>query len=61
MIDVTKIYYFVFGALTIVGGVMGYVKAKSAASLIAGGLCGVYLLNSAGDRTGGRHPESAAE
>ena len=44
MIDVTKIYYFIFGALTIAGGVMGFVKSKSAASLIAGGLCGVLLL-----------------
>ena len=44
MIDVTKIYYFVFGALTIVGGVMGFVKKASTASLIAGGLCGVLLL-----------------
>ena len=44
MIDVTKIYYFVFGALTIVGGVMGFVKKASKISLIAGGLCGVLLL-----------------
>jgi uncharacterized membrane protein (UPF0136 family) len=44
MIDVTKIYYFIFGALTIVGGVMGFVKKASKISLIAGGLCGVLLL-----------------
>jgi len=44
MIEVTKIYYFVFGALTIIGGVMGLVKGKSTISLIAGGLCGVLLL-----------------
>lgn len=44
MIEVTKFYYFVFGALTIAGGVVGLVKAKSYISLIAGGLCGVLLL-----------------
>ena len=40
----TKIYFIIFGLLTIVGGVMGYVKAGSAASLIAGSICGVLLL-----------------
>ena len=44
MIDVTKIYYFVFGALTIAGGIMGALKGKSTISLITGGLCGVLLL-----------------
>ncbi len=38
-----KIYYIVFGILTIVGGVVGYMKG-SKASLIAGGVCGVLLL-----------------
>lgn len=44
MIDLTKIFYFVFGALTIAGGVMGYVKAGSMASLFAGGISGLLLL-----------------
>ncbi len=44
MIDLTKIYYFIFGALTIAGGIMGFVKKHSYASLIAGGLSGVLLL-----------------
>ncbi len=44
MIDQTKIYYFVFGTLTIAGGVMGFVKKHSWASLVAGGLCGILLL-----------------
>ena len=44
MIDQTKIYLFVFGALTIAGGVMGYVKASSMPSLIAGGISGILLL-----------------
>ena len=44
MIDLTKIYYFIFGALTIAGGIMGFVKKSSMASLVAGGLAGVLLL-----------------
>ena len=39
-----KIYFFVFGALTIAGGVVGYVKAGSVASIIAGSITGVLLL-----------------
>lgn len=44
MLDLTKIYLFVFGALTIAGGIMGYVKAGSPASIIAGGISGALLL-----------------
>ena len=44
MIDLTKIYYFIFGVLTIAGGVMGYVKAQSMASLLAGGISGLLLI-----------------
>lgn len=33
-----------YGILSLVGGVMGYVKAKSRASLIAGGLSGLILI-----------------
>lgn len=44
MLDLTKIYLFIFGALTIAGGIMGYVKAGSPASIIAGGLCGALLI-----------------
>lgn len=44
MIDLTKYYYFIFGVLTIVGGVMGYVKKGSQESIIAGGISGVLLL-----------------
>lgn len=44
MIDFTKLYLFIFGTLTIAGGLMGYVKAGSNASLIAGGVSGVLLL-----------------
>ena len=44
MIDLTKIYYFIFGALTIAGGVMGLVVGKSYKSIVYGGLAGVLLL-----------------
>ena len=44
MIETAKIFYFIFGALTIVGGVMGYVKASSVASLVAGGVAGILLI-----------------
>ena len=44
MLDLTRNYYFIFGALTILGGVIGFVKAGSKASLIAGGVSGVLIL-----------------
>jgi uncharacterized membrane protein (UPF0136 family) len=40
----TKIYFIVFGLLTIAGGVVGYVKAGSVPSIIAGSITGVLLL-----------------
>lgn len=40
----TKIYFIVFGILTIAGGIMGYVKAGSTISLIAGAISGLLLL-----------------
>jgi len=43
MIDLTRIYYFIFAALTIAGGVMGYVKAGSMASIVAGGISGLLI------------------
>src|SRR6266581_6469862 len=39
-----RIYFIVFGALTIVGGIVGYLKAGSVASIIAGSITGVLLL-----------------
>jgi uncharacterized membrane protein (UPF0136 family) len=44
MIGSAKIYFIVFGLLTIVGGVIGYVKAGSTASIIAGSISGILLL-----------------
>ena len=42
--EAAKIYFVIFGLLTIVGGIIGYVKAGSVASIIAGGIAGVLLL-----------------
>ena len=36
-----------YGVLSLAGGIMGYVKAKSRASLIAGGVSGAVLIGSA--------------
>jgi uncharacterized membrane protein (UPF0136 family) len=44
MIGVAKIYFIIFGLLTIAGGIIGYVRAGSMASIIAGGISGVLLL-----------------
>ena len=44
MIGPAKIYFIIFGLLTIVGGVIGYVKAGSTASIVAGGISGAALL-----------------
>jgi uncharacterized membrane protein (UPF0136 family) len=42
--EAAKIYFIVFGALTIIGGIVGYIKAGSVASVIAGSITGVLLL-----------------
>lgn len=42
--DATKLYFLIFGALTIAGGIIGYVKAGSLPSIIAGAITGVLLL-----------------
>ena len=41
-------YFMLFGAISIAFGVLGYVRAKSVASLYAGGLSGIMLAASAG-------------
>jgi uncharacterized membrane protein (UPF0136 family) len=42
--EASKIYFLVFGVLTIAGGIIGYLKAGSTPSLIAGSITGVLLL-----------------
>lgn len=44
MIGPAKIYFIIFGLLTIVGGVIGYVKAGSTASIVAGAVSGIALM-----------------
>ena len=44
MDPVAKWFYFIFAVLTIVGGVMGFVKARSAISLWSGFLAGLVLV-----------------
>ncbi len=44
MLGPAKIYFIIFGLISIAGGVMGYTKAGSTASLIAGGLSGLILV-----------------
>ena len=44
MLDLTRIFYFVFGLITLVGGIQGFMSVGSKASLIAGGISGVLLL-----------------
>ena len=36
MLNIARIFFFVFAAFTALGGIMGFVKANSKASLIAG-------------------------
>jgi uncharacterized membrane protein (UPF0136 family) len=44
MIGAAKIYFIIFGILTIAGGIVGYAKAGSVISIIAGSISGVLLL-----------------
>ncbi|HZE57023.1 MAG TPA: TMEM14 family protein, partial [Chthoniobacterales bacterium] len=39
-----KIYFIIFGLLTIVGGTIGYVKAGSTVSIVAGAISGIALI-----------------
>ncbi len=41
---VVRAYYLIFALLTIVGGIMGYVKAKSVVSLVSGSISGILLI-----------------
>jgi uncharacterized membrane protein (UPF0136 family) len=47
MIGPAKIYFIIFGLLTIVGGIIGFVKAGSTASIAAGTISGLALIGAA--------------
>ncbi len=44
MIGAAKLYFIVFGVLTIVGGIIGYVSKGSVPSIVAGSAAGILLL-----------------
>lgn len=44
MIDIARLFYFIFGLITLVGGVQAFLSVGSKASLIAGGISGLLLL-----------------
>ncbi|MBX3227673.1 MAG: TMEM14 family protein [Labilithrix sp.] len=52
MLDLVRVYLVGFGVVTIAGGVLGFVKAKSKASIIAGSISGAALV-AAGALVGG--------
>ena len=47
MTGAVKIYFIVFGVLTIVGGIIGYVSKGSVPSIVAGSISGILLLAAA--------------
>src|SRR6184192_4287660 len=42
--EAAKLYFIIFGVLTIAGAIVGYLNAGSVASIIAGSITGVLLL-----------------
>ena len=44
MLAIAKIYFLIFGLITIASGLSGYLKVGSKPSLIAGAVLGVFLL-----------------
>jgi uncharacterized membrane protein (UPF0136 family) len=60
--DIAKLVTLVFGCLVLLGGLMGYVIAKSVPSLIMGGLFGLALIGvwAAGQQGWKLEPEAGA-
>ena len=46
MLNAARLYFFVFAAFTAAGGLMGFIKAQSKASLFAGVISGLLLAAS---------------
>jgi uncharacterized membrane protein (UPF0136 family) len=44
MLDLTRVFYFIFGLITLFGGVQAFLSIGSKPSLIAGGISGILLL-----------------
>ena len=44
MLGAARIYFIIFGVLTIVGGLIGYVSKGSVPSIVAGSISGLLLL-----------------
>lgn len=44
MIDTARLFYYLFGLITLIGGVQAFLAVGSKASLIAGGISGLLLL-----------------
>jgi len=44
MLDAAKFYFIAFGVVTIAGGVIGYFKAGSVISIVAGAITGSLLI-----------------
>jgi uncharacterized membrane protein (UPF0136 family) len=44
MVGAAKIYFIIFGVLTIVGGIVGYASKGSVPSIVAGSVAGILLV-----------------
>ena len=44
MLEPTRLYYYLFGLITLGGGIQAFIAVRSKASLIAGGISGILLL-----------------
>lgn len=44
MLNDARLFYYVFGLITLGGGIQAFLSVKSKASLIAGGISGILLL-----------------